>query len=150
MTDTTLLESAKFFSDGFFSYGKDKIRNAGFLRQLLDYCFATQTVEKLHEISFTAKYIIGLHKILLGTNRNPEITDNHTIEKDLSLNLQKFIDEMKLLLINERSSLPEEFSQMSAMTSESFEKLYSLIADLDLLKQYFNILMRESDKQDRL
>jgi hypothetical protein len=147
MSDDPVNESARYFIEGYFSLWSGRIQNADFMEELLLFCFRQKLIEELHEISFTAKYITGLHRVLIDASKNPEVKDTSAIENDISGNLQKIIARLKTLLEKAPEPISAEFEEMTRLTRESFERFYSLLTDLDFLKQYFNLLMRESEKQ---
>jgi hypothetical protein len=147
MDDKQTRESAEIFCEGFFSFWNDKLKNKELMQRIITYCFAAQTVEGLHEASFTAKYIVGLHRVFIDAQKNPEVKDTSTIEADLAKNLQKVSEQLTMLLKESPEDLRSELTSMLQLTQESFERFYSLLVDLDYLKQYINLLMRELEKE---
>lgn len=146
MDDKQTLESAEIFCEGYFSFWNEKLKNKELMKRIITYCFATLSVEALHEASFTAKYIVGLHRVFIDAQNNPEVKDTSAIESDLAKNLQKVSEQLTMLLKDSPEDLRSELASMLQLTQESFERFYSLLSDLDHLKQYINLLMREFEK----
>ncbi len=145
---TAETESALEFYDGYLSLWNDKITHKDFLREIILFCFANHVVEELHEIAFSAKYVTGLHRVLIDAVNNPEVKDTSSIEHDLSTNLQKVIDKLGKLLKTAPEKLQLSFAELTAMTPEAFQAFFALLVDFDFLKQYFNLLMREAETSE--
>ncbi len=100
--------------------------------------------EKLFEETiFTAKYVIGLMRVLKKGSTNPEIESLEHVKKDLTENMEKVVGQIRELTSagaeNDKNYFEENFLKMNAV---SFQNLNQLLSDLEWTKKYFNDLKR--------
>jgi hypothetical protein len=96
--------------------------------------FAGET--KFKELSFTSKYITGLHKIIL---RNEDFGEEYSskIKSDYFSAIENVKNEISNIIPETVSYLREKFLSMDM---ESFQNLIQLISDLSICKEYYNSL----------
>lgn len=104
----------------------------------------TNQLNEYRELCFTAKYLMGLMRVLKDGSSNPQVNNIEQIKKDFSENITKLINEIRQIT----SSTSE--AQKKYFEEEFFEKSYSalsnlneLIADLENVKLYLNHLKRD-------
>lgn len=105
---------------------------------------ATSSQEELFfSITFSAKYVQGLLRVIQQAVINPEIKNLAQIKKDLAENMEQITGNLKILLANESTEVKEEFEKnYFSLTAESFANLRKLLIDLEWVKIYHNHLKR--------
>lgn len=111
------------------------------MRFLLEHSFTTHQMEQLHAITFTAKYINGMKRVINSAANNPEIKNTDEIKKDLSLQMGKVIEQIRTLIEQAPDAMKVHLTQnFLEMTPQAFINLSNLLSDLEQLKIYFNRL----------
>ncbi len=99
----------------------------------------------LGNLSFTAKYILGLQRVLKKGSVNPEITNVEQVKKDYSDNIQKSIDQLKELINLSSEKIQDHFQKTYfELSHQGLKNLNELLEDLEWTKMYLNQLKRQS------
>jgi len=97
--------------------------------------------EKLfEELTFTAKYVEGLMRILKTGTGNPEVKSLEHIRKDFTHNMQKIVDQMKEIVSNTDETVRLYFEKTYFdMSHQGMQNLTLILSDLEWTKKYFNM-----------
>lgn len=104
----------------------------------------TDQVDAYRELCFTAKYLMGLMRVIKDGSNHPKVNSVEYVKKDFSENMLKLINQIRQII----SSAPE--ARKKYFEEEFFEKshyalsnLNELLADLENVKLYMNYLKRD-------
>ncbi len=96
------------------------------------------------DLCFTAKYLVGMMRVLQEGGNNPQISSLDHVKKDFSSNLAKAIEQIKQIIVGADKSQKEYFEEEFFMKSNAgLTNLNELLADLESTKLYLNYLKRE-------
>jgi len=96
------------------------------------------------DLCFTAKYLVGMMRVLQEGGNNPQISSLDHVKKDFSSNLAKAIEQIKLIIVGADKSQKEYFEDQFFVRSHAgLTNLNELLADLESTKLYLNYLKRE-------
>jgi hypothetical protein len=96
------------------------------------------------DLCFTAKYLVGMMRVLQEGGNNPQINSLDHVKKDFSSNLAKAIEQIKQIIVGADKSQKEYFEEEFFMKSHAgLTNLNELLADLESTKLYLNYLIRE-------
>lgn len=91
------------------------------------------------DLSFTAKYVKGLMRVLKTGPANPDVKSLDHIRKDFTHNMQKVVDQMKDIVVNADEKIKSYFdSTYFDLSHQSIQNLNLLLSDLEWAKKYFN------------
>jgi hypothetical protein len=97
------------------------------------------------ELSFTAKYVQGLMRVLKTGTSNPEVKSLEHIKKDFAHNMQKIIDQMKEIVVNADEQIKRYFEiTYFDMSQQGMQNLTLILSDLEWAKKYFNMQKRQN------
>lgn len=138
MNAENLIEEIKTFSG-------NKLKREDDLKTLLDISFNNGKSELLQDVSFTAKYVMGLQRVLKKGSVNPEIGNIEQIKSDYINNIQKSVEQLKEMIklsdIKIKNYFEETYFQLS---QGGLSSLTELLEDLEWAKMYFNQQKRET------
>ena len=96
------------------------------------------------DLCFTAKYLVGMMRVLQEGGNNPQISSLDHVKKDFSSNLAKAIEQIKQIIFGAEKSQKVYFEEEFFMKSHAgLTNLNELLADLESTKLYLNYLKRE-------
>jgi rhamnogalacturonyl hydrolase YesR len=97
------------------------------------------------ELSFTAKYVQGLMRVLKTGTSNPEVKSLEHIRKDFTHNMKKIVDQMKEIVVNADEQIKRYFeTTYFDMSQQGMQNLTLILSDLEWAKKYFNMQKREN------
>ncbi|OGV04500.1 MAG: hypothetical protein A2330_06500 [Ignavibacteria bacterium RIFOXYB2_FULL_36_7] len=132
MNTANLVEEINVFSE-------QKLKRKDDLKILLEMSFKNEKSALLENLSFTAKYIRGLERVLKKGSMNPEISNIEQIKQDYTNNIKKLIDQIKELISLADTEVNSYFEERYfKLTQEGFQSLSELLEDLEWTKMYFN------------
>ena len=132
MNTANLVEEINVFSE-------QKLKRKNDLKILLEMSFKNEKSALLENLSFTAKYIRGLERVLKKGSMNPEISNIEQIKQDYTNNIKKLIDQIKELISFADTEVNSYFEEKYfKLTQEGFQSLSELLEDLEWTKMYFN------------
>ena len=115
------------------------------LQTILEICINTGNTERFEELAFSGKYLRGLTRVLKKGAEISEVESLDHVKKDLSENMQKMIDSLRNVLINETELTKQHFEQTYFILSQSsFQNLNELLADFESVKKYLNYKKRQT------
>jgi hypothetical protein len=101
---------------------------------------ANQTEKSyLENLSFTAKYILGLQRVLKKGSMNPEITSLEQVKNDYSENIQKVVNQLMEIIKLSPEKIQNHFQKTYfELTHQGLQNLNELLDDLEWTKMYLN------------
>ena len=134
---------SKDFIDEVEIFSNGHLKRKGDLQKIYAESLTNNTTHLFEELSFTAKYINGLMKVLKSGVSNPEIPSLENVKKDLSSNLSKLVEQINHILLHSEDEMKNYFKEnFLLMSQNSFQNLTELISDLDWTKKYLNDFKR--------
>jgi hypothetical protein len=101
-------------------------------------------VEVYRDLCFSAKYLIGMMRVLHEGNHNPQVSSLDHVKKDFAANMLKAIEQLRQITASSNESLKKYFEEEIFVRSQSgLTNLNELLADLESTKLYLNYLKRE-------
>ena len=96
------------------------------------------------ELCFTAKYIVGMMRVLQEGGNNPQVSNLEDIKKDFAANVNKAIGQIRQIIAGADESQKKYFEEEFFLRSHAgLTNLNELLADLESAKLYLNYLKRE-------
>ena len=96
------------------------------------------------ELSFTAKYVDGLMRVLKTGTSNPDVKSLEHIRRDFTHNMQKIVDHMKEIISNADETIKIYFEKTYFdMSHQGMQNLTLILSDLEWAKKYFNLQKRQ-------
>jgi hypothetical protein len=101
-------------------------------------------VNLFRELCFTAKYLLGMMRVLHEGGNNPQVNSLDYVKKDFSENVEKAIGQIRQIMTDSHESEKKYFEEEFFPKSHSaLNNLNELLADLESAKLYLNYLKRE-------
>jgi hypothetical protein len=99
------------------------------------------------ELSFTAKYVQGLMRVLKSGSENSEVKSLDHIKKDFTQNMQKITEQMKEILKGADDQIKRYFdTTYFDMSLQGLQNLRLILSDLEWTKKYLNEQKRLNKK----
>lgn len=99
------------------------------------------------ELSFTAKYVQGLMRVIKSGTENSKVKSLDHIKKDFTQNMQKIIDQMKEILKGADDQIKRYFdTTYFDMSLQGLQNLRLILSDLEWTKKYLNEQKRLNKK----
>lgn len=96
------------------------------------------------DLCFTAKYLIGMMRVLKEGGNNPQVNSLDHVKKDFSSNLTKAINQIRQIIVDVDESQKKYFEEEFFLRSYTgLTNLNELLADLESVKLYLNYIKRE-------
>ena len=128
------------------SFSEQRLKRKDDLKTIIEICFKNEKPELLEDLSFTAKYIRGLERVLKKGSMNPEISNLEQVKQDYMNNINKSVEQLKEIIsltdVNTKNYFEETYLKL---THEGFKNLCELHEDLEWTKMYFNNQKRQSN-----
>lgn len=136
---SVFVNEINIFSDG-------KLNRKSDLRKLFYILLENHQENTIEEICFTAKYVMGLIRVLKAGIANSEINSLEHVKKDFTTNMVKITEQLKSSLAfadeESRKYFEDEYLQM---TQAGLKNLNLLLADLEWTKKYLNNQKRQKN-----
>lgn len=111
--------------------------------KLINIAVINQREEEFEKLTFTAKYICGLMRVVKNAPGIPEVSSIDQIKNDLSENIKKGIEQLKDIITTSSDSKKDYFDKTYFTPSTlNFSNLTQLFSDLESVKKYINHLKR--------
>ena len=134
--DKDLLDNAEEFSN-------TKLNRKLDLQIIVDNCISNNLYNEFEDLAFTGKYIEGLKRVLSKGAEFQEIENLDYVKKDLTSNMEKVIEQIRLTLSGiDKTHLDYFENTYLSLTPDNFQNLNQLLGDLDRIKKYLNFLKR--------
>jgi hypothetical protein len=113
------------------------------IHKLIDVVAAEKKEEEFEKLTFTAKYICGMMRVVNNAPGIPEVSSIDHIKKDLNENMKKGIDQLKEIIAFSNGDVKDYFERTYfILTTQNFTNLTQLFSDLESVKKYINHLKR--------
>ncbi len=113
------------------------------LRLLITLTDTPEREMELESLAFSAKYCLGLMRVIRKGTGNAEIGNLDQIKSDLNTNLQKMRNQLSSFISYADNDVSETFhKKFLAMDPSAFSSFLAFLESLEWLKFYFNSLKR--------
>jgi len=137
--DTKEFDKPEDFVNSVEIFSKKKLKHKIELLRIYESAIQSHNEKLFEELAFTAKYVLGLLRIVRNYSDNSEITNIEEIKKDFSDNMQKSIGQIKKIVQSSdedfKKYLDENFFELS---QQGFLNLTELLSDLEWAKIFLN------------
>ncbi len=128
---------------GIEEFSRFQLKRKDDLHKLLVEAARLDNQKFIEELSFTAKYVQGLMRVLKAGTNNPEVSNLEHIKSDFSNNMQKLSNQLKDFLSKCDDEVSLYFSKTYLeMTQPCLHNLSELLSDLEWTKKYLNFQKR--------
>jgi hypothetical protein len=126
------------------SFIEDSFQRKTDLKKLIDLSVSNNKEKEFEELTFTAKYICGMMRVLKNAPTVPEVQSIEHIKDDLSNNLKKVIEQLRDIVTLGDNEMQDYFGKTYfTLSSENIINLNQLLSDLESVKKYINHLKRK-------
>ena len=137
LKDKNFLEEVEKFTGNLLSNQDD-------IRKLINAAVSNNKEEEFEKLTFTAKYISGMMRVLKNAPGIPEVSSVDHVRKDLNENMKKGIEQLKEIISASTENIADHFDKKYfTLTQENFVNLTQLFSGLEAVKKYLNYLKRE-------
>lgn len=96
------------------------------------------------ELCFTAKYLVGMIRVIKEGGTNPQVHSLNQVKIDFSENMTKAIDQIRQIISGSKEPQKKYFEEeFFTKTHSALTNLNELLADLEIVKLYLNYLKRD-------
>lgn len=142
-----LNDSAEKFIEGLENFSLRPFHFPTDVKKIITHSFQKQQIETLHDLSFNAKYIVGLQRSVNKSTGNTEIRNLPQMKEDLASGYKKTYLLLNTVIADMGPEWEHRFKQLFLETThESFERFTGLLEDLEQVKVYFNNLKAASKR----
>jgi len=111
--------------------------------KLIEVVVSEKKEEEFEKLTFTAKYICGMMRVVKNAPGIPEVSSIDQIKSDLSENMKKGIEQLKEIIAFSNGVVKDYFEKTYfTLTTQNFTNLTQLFSDLESVKKYINYLKR--------
>ncbi len=126
-------------------YTNNLIQHKADINLLIDEVIKSGKDDEFEQLTFTAKYISGMMRVLKSAPGIPEVTTVDHVKKDLNENMKKGIDQLKEIISSADEKVKLHFEETYfTLTTQSFTNITGLFSDLESVKKYLNFLKRQT------
>jgi len=137
--------SDKYFFAEVEKFTSNPLQRKDDLKKIIDVVVDNGKEDVFEKLTFTAKYICGLMRVLKNAPGIPEVSSIDQIKNDLNENMKKGIDQLKELTSLSSESDKEYFEKIYfTLSQQNLTNLSQLFSDLESVKKYLNYLKRKS------
>lgn len=133
----------KNFLKGVEDYTGSVLLRKDDIHRLIEVVVAEKKEEEFEKLSFTAKYICGMMRVVKNAPGIPEVSSINQIKSDLNDNIKKGIEQLKEIIASGNEDEKDYFEKTYfTLTTQNFTNLTQLFSDLESVKKYINYLKR--------
>jgi len=137
--------SDKYFLDKVEDYTSNPLQRKDDLTKIIHLVRGNGKEDEFEELTFTAKYICGMMRVLKNAPGIPEVSSTDHVKNDLNENMKKGIEQLKEIISVGDVSHREYFeTTYFTLSPQNFANLSQLFSDLEAVKKYINHLKRQS------
>ena len=115
------------------------------LKKLIDISVSNNKVKEFEELTFTAKYICGMMRVLKNAPAISEVQNTEQIKEDLNNNLKKILEQLRVIIKIGDNEMQNYFEKnYLSFSSQNIININQLLSDLESVKKYINYLKRKS------
>ena len=138
LSDKNFLEAVEEFTNNSLQRKEDTLK-------IINLTIDHNKEEMFEQLTFTAKYVCGLLRVLKTAPGITEVKSVFYIKNDLNENIKKVVDHIKKIISSSDESTKQHFDKnYFILSSQNFNNLYSLLSDLESVKKYLNHLKHQS------
>lgn len=120
-------------------FSNSKLKKKAELLRLFEEAQKNNKLGLFEDLTFTAKYVQGLLRVVQSGTNNPEVGNIENIKQDFSENMKKVVSQIKDIISNADDSMKSHFEENYFELSQAgFLNLSELISDLEWTKKYIN------------
>ena len=124
-------------------YTGSKLQKNEDIVKLIEVVVSEKKEEEFEKLTFTAKYICGMMRVVKNAPGIPEVSSINQIKSDLNDNMKKGLDQLKELIAFSNADMKDYFEKAYfTLTTQNFTNLTQLFSDLESVKKYINYLKR--------
>lgn len=142
--DNRINYNASDFVDEVEKFLKRSLHRKAEMIAIYDASIDSNQMNIFRELCFTAKYIVGMMRVLQEGGNNPQLSNLEDIKKDFAANVNKAIGQIRQIIAGADESQKKYFEEEFFLRSHAgLTNLNELLADLESAKLYLNYLKRE-------
>jgi len=112
-------------------------------KKIIDVVSGNDKEEEFEKLTFTAKYICGMMRVVKNAPGIPEVSSIDQIKSDLNDNMKKGVEQLKEIIAFSNGVVKDYFEKTYfTLTTQNFTNLTQLFSDLESVKKYINYLKR--------
>jgi hypothetical protein len=120
-------------------FSRSKLKRKAELLRIYEEALKNNNETLFEDLVFTAKYILGLLRIVNSGIINSEINNIEQIKKDFSDNMNKAVIKIQEIISGAEENLKLHFQQTYFdLTQQGFLNINELLSDLEWTKLYMN------------
>lgn len=113
------------------------------IHRLIEVVVVEDKEEEFEQLTFTAKYVCGMMRVVKNAPGIPEVSSIDQIKSDLNENINKGIEQLKEIIASGNEDEKDYFEKTYfTLTKQNFNNLTQLFSDLESVKKYINYLKR--------
>ena len=133
------------FLDKVEDYTSNQIQKKDDIKKIINEVIINGNEEEFEKLTFTAKYIAGMMRVLKSAPGIPEVTSIEHVKNDLNENMKKGIEQLKSLIDSADEEVKVHFHETYfILSTQNFSNLTQLFSDLEAVKKYLNYLKRQN------
>jgi flagellar hook-basal body complex protein FliE len=142
--DNKINYNASDFIDGVEKFLKRSLHRKAEMIAIYKASVDSNQMDIFRDLCFTAKYLVGMMRVLQEGGNNRQVSNLEDIKKDFSVNLNKAIEQIKQIIAYADESQKKYFEEeFFVRIHTGLTNLNELLADLESAKLYLNYLKRE-------
>jgi len=135
----------KNFLKGVEDYTGSLLLRKDDIHRLIEVVVVEDKEEEFEQLTFTAKYVCGMMRVVKNAPSIPEVSSIDQIKSDLNENMKKGIEQLKEIIASSNGNEKDYFEKTYfSLTTQNFNNLTQLFSDLESVKKYINYLKRLS------
>ncbi|HUX61566.1 MAG TPA: hypothetical protein VMV32_09675 [Ignavibacteriaceae bacterium] len=142
MNDVYLIKPEDFVNE-IERFSKSKLKRKIEVLRIFQLAVDNSNQKGFEDLLFSAKYAMGLMRIIKNHSGNSEIKNFEDIKKDFSSTMEKITLQLGDLIQKSDADLKKHFEEnFFQLNQQGFSNLTDLISDLELTKIYLNDFKR--------
>ena len=142
--DNRINYNAADFVDEVESFLKRSLHRKAELIVIYEASIDSNQMDIFRDLCFTAKYLVGMMRVLQEGGNNPQVINLDNVKKDFAANVTKAIEQIRQIIAGAVESQKKYFEEeFFARSHAGLTNLNELLADLESAKLYLNFLKRE-------
>ena len=133
----------KNFLKGVEDYTGSLLLRKADIHRLIEVVVVEDKEEEFEQLTFTAKYVCGMMRVVKNAPSIPEVSSIDQIKSDLNENMKKGIEQLREIIASSNGNEKDYFEKTYfSLTTQNFNNLTQLFSDLESVKKYINYLKR--------
>ncbi len=142
MNDVYLIKPEDFVNE-IERFSKSKLKRKIEVLRIFQLAVDNSNQRGFEDLLFSAKYAMGLMRIIKNHSGNSEIKNFEDIRRDFSSTMEKITLQLGQIIQKSDTDLKKHFEEnFFQLNQQSFSNLTDLISDLELTKMYLNDFKR--------